>query len=190
MDEVRDRVRRDAADPPGRSRCARAATPIGALTRPISTASVSSCRTIRHRPAPSAVRIEISRCRTEARASSRLATLAHAISSTSVTAHIIARIISSTSSGSIHDSSGRIGGAPALVFVRVGFRSRRRVTPWRSALACAVVTPGFSRANTCVPRLSRRVGSRSAPSGIHSRCVSGNRKPFGHDADHRVRDGR
>ena len=61
--------------------------------QPDGTASVSSCRTIRHRPAPSAARIEISRCRTDARASSRFATLAHAISSTSVTAPIIVTII-------------------------------------------------------------------------------------------------
>ena len=58
------------------------------------TASVSSCRTIRNRPAPSAERIEISRCRTEARASSRLATFEQAMSSTSVTAPIIIRMIS------------------------------------------------------------------------------------------------
>ena len=51
--------------------------------------------------------------------------------------------------------------------------------PFRSALACAVVTPGLSRANTCMPRLSRRVGSAIGASGIHSRCVSGNLKPSG-----------
>ncbi len=70
--------------------------PIGALMSPISTASVSSWRTMRQRPAPSAARIDISRWRTEARASSRFATLAHAIRSTSVTAPIIVSIISLT----------------------------------------------------------------------------------------------
>ena len=46
------------------------------------TLSVSSWRTIRPRPAPSAVRTAISRARAAPRASSRFATLPHAISST------------------------------------------------------------------------------------------------------------
>ena len=50
--------------------------------------SIRSCRTIRARPAPIARRTAISRCRDAARASSRLATLAQAISSTSPTAAI------------------------------------------------------------------------------------------------------
>ena len=58
------------------------------------TASVSSCRTMRKRPAPRAERMEISRWRTEARASSRFATFEQAISSTSVTAPIIMSTIS------------------------------------------------------------------------------------------------
>ena len=45
--------------------------------------SIINCRTMRPRPAPMASRTPISRCRADARASSRLATLAHAISSTS-----------------------------------------------------------------------------------------------------------
>ena len=87
--------------------------PSGALSRPIATASVSSWRTIRHRPAPSAVRIEISRWRTDARASSRFATFEQAIMSTSVTAPIIVKSISSTSPGIIHSRSGR---TPRLQF--------------------------------------------------------------------------
>jgi hypothetical protein len=47
--------------------------------------SVSNWRTRRDRPAPIARRTDSSRCRAAARASSRLATLAHAISSTSPT---------------------------------------------------------------------------------------------------------
>ena len=50
------------------------------------TLSVSSWRTSRIRPAPTAARTTISRPRAEARASSRLATLAQAISSTKATA--------------------------------------------------------------------------------------------------------
>ena len=52
---------------------------------PSSTLSVSSCRTRRCQPAPSAVRIATSFCRPVARVSSRLATLAQAMSSTSAT---------------------------------------------------------------------------------------------------------
>ena len=50
------------------------------------TLSVSSWRTIRARLAPSADRMAISRWRTLARTSSRLATFAHAISRTKLTA--------------------------------------------------------------------------------------------------------
>jgi len=49
--------------------------------------STRSWRIMRVRPAPIAIRIEISRDRTAARASSRLATFAHAISNTNPTAH-------------------------------------------------------------------------------------------------------
>ena len=70
-----------------------ASTPQNASSRPtappasaMSTLSVSSCWTIRPRLAPSAVRSAISLRRDAARASSRFATLAHAISSTRPTA--------------------------------------------------------------------------------------------------------
>src|SRR5277367_1130559 len=56
------------------------------------TLSISSCRTILVRVAPSAVRIAISRCRSRTRASNRLAMLPQAISSTSATAHRITSI--------------------------------------------------------------------------------------------------
>ena len=73
--------------------CTSASTPQTATSRPSapptaasSTLSVSSCRTRRARPAPSARRIAISRWRTDERASSRFATFAQAISSTQPTA--------------------------------------------------------------------------------------------------------
>ena len=56
-----------------------------------STLSTSSCRTMRQRVAPSETRTDISRARAAERASSRLATLAQAISSTNATAPISAR---------------------------------------------------------------------------------------------------
>ena len=68
----------------------RPANPIAAPTAPpisaSSTPSVRNCRSSRQRPAPSADRIANSFCRDSARASSRLARLAHAISSTNATA--------------------------------------------------------------------------------------------------------
>ena len=54
--------------------------------RESNTLSVSNWRTMRPRPAPIAARMANSRLRPVARTSSRLATLAHAISSTSPTA--------------------------------------------------------------------------------------------------------
>ena len=74
-----DRPRRPAARP------ARSSSPATPPSRPSSTLSVSSWRTSRCQLAPSAVRTAISFCRPVARVSSRLATFAHAISSTSVT---------------------------------------------------------------------------------------------------------
>ena len=60
-------------------------TPLMSASRTLST---SSCRTIRQRVAPSDTRTLISRDRPVARASSRLATFEHAISSTNATAPI------------------------------------------------------------------------------------------------------
>ena len=61
--------------------------PIAARTR----LSVMNCRTIRPRLAPTARRTATSRCRAVPRASSRLATFAHTISSTAPTAIVITR---------------------------------------------------------------------------------------------------
>ena len=82
------------------------ATPSGAAASAISTLSVSSWRTMRPRPAPSAERTAISRCRTVALDSSRFATLAHAISSsTRLTAPIIVMTMSVMSDGIIESRS-------------------------------------------------------------------------------------
>jgi hypothetical protein len=62
------------------------ATPRAPPTSASTTLSVSSCRTSRLRPAPSAERTTSSRWRAEPRASCRFATLAQAISSTKPTA--------------------------------------------------------------------------------------------------------
>ncbi len=65
------------------------ATPSAAPVRATSTLSVRSCRTTRQPSAPSATRTAISFERAVARASSRLATLAHAMRSTNPTAAIM-----------------------------------------------------------------------------------------------------
>ena len=142
--------------------------PSGALSSPINTDSVSSCRTMRQRPAPSAARTAISRWRAVARASSRLATFEQAISSTSVAAPIIVRITSFTSSGSIQVLRSRDRDAP----VGILGRDMKRPGLWRGpagpSSACCIVMPGFRRAKTCTPRWSRgavRGRRRSGPTG-------------------------
>ena len=70
------------------------ASPTTPLISDSSTLSTSSCRTMRQRLAPSETRTAISRDRCAARASSRLATLAQAISSTNATAPISDRNMS------------------------------------------------------------------------------------------------
>ena len=74
--------------------------PTTAPTTARRTLSVSSCRMTCARPAPSAVRTAISRCRPDARASSAFATLAQAMSSTKVT---IARSARSVRTDAVDD---------------------------------------------------------------------------------------
>src|SRR5262249_37284603 len=78
---------RDRAAPPTPPQPARG-TPTAAPSAAMTNAAVRSWRTSRPRLAPTARRMPISRCRPEARASSMLATFAHAISSTSPTTTI------------------------------------------------------------------------------------------------------
>ena len=145
--------------------------------------SVSSWRMMRRRPAPRAARIEISRWRTDARASSRLATFEHAITSTSVTAPIIARITSSTCSGIIQSAQRPDDGAPALVLVRIRGRetanhaARHRSSPARpTRRASSARTPAETRT-------SRAVDSKYGASVTQRRCVSGKHELRRHDAD-------
>ena len=72
-------------------------TPSMPATSASSTLSISSCRTISPRLAPSAVRTAISLLRARARESSRLVTLAHAISRTRATAPDKTRTLPRTS---------------------------------------------------------------------------------------------
>ena len=149
----------------------------GTATRPPisarSTASVINCRTIRPRPAPIAVRIAISRDRPAARVSSRLATLAQAMSSTNVTAPIMVDVTSATSAGMkssrnacAEPTSGSVG-SPYCTLMR-------REMAATSASACAAVAPGLSRAIIATPRTLRGAVPRSGVIGIQISATSGN----------------
>ena len=105
-----------------------------------------SCRAIRARPAPSAARTAISCSRSVARASSRFATLAHAISSTNPTAPKITSSACRTPPTTCSCSGTMFTPQSAC---RSGCSSRSRAAS-ASILACAAssVTPGASRATT------------------------------------------
>ncbi len=105
--------------------------------------SVRSWRISRRRPAPSAARSDISRLRETARASWRLATFAHAMSSTTPTNP--SRISSDARTGpTVTSRSSRVSGASwALVSGYCAAMSRSMRS--RSACADASVTPDLSR---------------------------------------------
>ncbi len=127
--------------------------------------SVKSWRTSRRRAAPSDSRIASSRRRDIARASSRTATFAQAINSTSTTITISsvsgwAYAPRSWSSPAPPASTPICGGCP-----RSSSGSASGAKRWKSASARACTarssTPGFIRAITCAhqyPRTSRREG--------------------------------
>jgi hypothetical protein len=132
---------------PRTASCA-SATPSRPPMSASATLSVSSCRRMRLRLAPSAARSPISLRRDAARESSRLATFAHAISSTIPTAAW------STSSGRRTSCTRFVwsGSASASAFhIGAGHGKSAAIRPiiGRSSwLACASVAPGFSRATT------------------------------------------
>jgi hypothetical protein len=109
--------------------------------------SVDSWRSSRPRLAPSAPRTAISRSRTVARARSRCATFAHAMTSTNPTAANSAR-----SAGRACFTTSSWSGTtricmPAASWTACSARSCRAISV-KSACACAKVTPGLSRPNT------------------------------------------
>ena len=152
-----------------------------------STLSVSSCRATRPRVAPSAVRIASSRRRALARASSRLATLAHAMRSTNPTAP------SSTRSG-VRTSPVRFSRSETALMPRslssVGYsRARAAAMPSSSACACFSDVPALSRRDHAhahsdaavpeqrfAPLADRHNDRRAPPDHVVAR----------HDADDRV----
>jgi hypothetical protein len=132
------------------------------------TLSVSSWRTSRPLPAPNATRTATSRSRAAARASSRLATFAQAMSSTSPTAPLKTRSAGRTSptrSSFIATTSDC-----SVAFVSGYCSASRFSTPASSAPACCTVTPGLSRPNTVRysarrwPTVSMRAGAQRSTS--------------------------
>ncbi len=147
------------------------------------TLSSSSCRTMRQRVAPSAVRMPISRARAADRDSRRLATLAQAMSRMKPTAPIMAQNIVFAAPptwrlGERLDPHGRhvlvvlgIGGdEPLCDAVHLGARFLAR-HPGRS-------TPKTSR-SSCVTLLARVVGNLRQP----DLRVVRKQHLFGHDPD-------
>ena len=132
---------------------------------------------MRRRPAPSAARSAISRRRVAARASSKLATLVHAINSTKPTApsnnsseERMFSVVRSCNPVSRDDH-------PALVS---GYCRPRRSA---SASICACASPrvavGLRRASTSTDRLSRFSALALVCIGTHSCVRSGKSNPAG-----------
>ena len=107
--------------------------------------SVSIWRMSRAREAPSATRTPISRWRVVARARSRFATFAQAMSSTNVTASASMIIMGRMSR--VRLSLISMSANPASRFVSGYCRSMSRAIASISLRACCNVTPGASRAN-------------------------------------------
>ncbi len=129
------------------------ATPNAPPRSDSTTLSVTSCRSRRPRPAPSAERTASSDCRADARASSSEAMFTHVIRSTKATAPI------STSSGrrTSPSSASRTG----ITVTSVQSRSStsrsaiRRTMPVISLRAWSMLTPGARRPTTSRKRLQR-----------------------------------
>ena len=133
-------------------------TPAVPATTASTRLSVSDCATSRDRPAPSATRTAISCRRPTARATSRFATLTHAISSTRLTAassRSSARFVSPTSAVA-HRQREVLG---SLVLGRdVPAPSAARSSS-RSSSACAIDTPGASRPTANIHPFFRCAGA-------------------------------
>ena len=125
-------------------------TPTRAISAPAipattasTTLSVRSWRTSRARPAPTAARTTISRPRAEARASSRLATLAQAMSRTKATAPSRTKSVCRVSPTMA--SCRGVRRTPLSALLRGYSAESRAAMPVISARAWASETPGASR---------------------------------------------
>ena len=119
--------------------------PGDAATNASSTLSTSSCRTRRQRVAPIEMRTAISRERPDARASSRLATFAHAISSTKATAPISDQNSTRICEPITCSANGVTDGGDVLVAVGIICVASCAVMPVISVRACSIVMPSASR---------------------------------------------
>lgn len=141
--------------------------PRAAPSRASSVLSISHWRAIRNRPAPMASRTAISRCRADARASSRLATFAQAINSTNPTAPNIV-----PAAARAPDPRNRwVMGRTAPRHPRPGFgssASARSEIACTCDVACSIVYPGFSLATVFKPRHPRSRWLFSRLSGVHT----------------------
>src|SRR5262249_46464858 len=111
--------------------------------------SINNWRTMRPEPAPSALRIAISRARALPRANSKLETLAQAINSTSAT---VPNNIVSVGRASPVKSSWRAKMATLQSFLKGGYSAASCcLTARNSACAWAIVAPGATRPHTPHP---------------------------------------
>ena len=166
-----------------------AARPAAPPSTPSRMLSARNCRTRRARPAPSAARTATSRVRDCARASSRFATLTHAISSTKLTAP------SSTSSVCRtllhHPLVQRHGDRGRAAVGSSGTRAARRAaTVCSAAVDRGTSLSGFSRATTEIHCAPRACGARSRGvkiSGRQNSAFAGRVDVRRRDADDRAR---
>ena len=178
-------------------------TPSDAPSSDNTTASVSSWRTIRRRPAPRAMRTDSSPRRAVRRAICRFATLTQAIRSTNETAP--SRISSSGRTDSVPCSckptaraSVRTFGAnaPAVVSAPAGAIDGSFTSAVNSASARSCVTPDFmrpSRKRDAFPPVSpvQRLGRKMSASGsAPSRGITGLKVKSGGSTPTTVRGGR
>jgi hypothetical protein len=119
----------------------------------------------------------ISRRRSEARASSRFATLAHAISKTNATAE--SRTIDAMAVSPVMSSRSDVTRRLHFAFVSGYCAARAAAKVRTSASAAPVLTPARSRPTIPIERSVRAIARASGSSGIHTCATSGNPKPEG-----------
>jgi hypothetical protein len=134
------------------------ATPTTPPAAASSVLSVSSWRTSRPRPAPSAARSASSRSRPSIRASVRFATFAHAISSTRLVMPIRMSSSSRAPSVSAERTSTVVAWKPdvAVRYTPAWSAVKRRLMVAMAAAASSCVWPSFTRPKTLSPAKARR----------------------------------
>jgi len=139
-------------------------------------------RTTRHRPAPRAVRIEISLRRPTARASIRLATLAHAIRSTKPTAP--SRTRKTVFTGASHSHLVETLDAIADILVCVRISCCETLAQCRNLRLRSMPANPTSQLAKHLRKRSCRFSVPVAINGCQKISVDRKRQPFSHDSDH------